>query len=41
MGNAFRRCASSSPEDYDEALRFYRDMLGLGEHAEFVSGGCS
>jgi lactoylglutathione lyase len=26
-------------EDYDEALRFYRDVLGLPEHAEFVSGG--
>jgi lactoylglutathione lyase len=26
-------------EDYDEALRFYRDALGLHEHAEFVSGG--
>ena len=26
-------------EDYDEALRFYRDVLGLHEHAEFVSGG--
>jgi lactoylglutathione lyase len=26
-------------EDYDDALRFYRDLLGLPEHAEFVSGG--
>jgi len=26
-------------EDYDDALRFYRDVLGLPEHAEFVSGG--
>ena len=25
-------------EDYDEALRFYRDVLGLHEHTEFVSG---
>jgi predicted enzyme related to lactoylglutathione lyase len=26
-------------EDYDDALRFYRDVLGLAEHAEFVSEG--
>jgi lactoylglutathione lyase len=25
--------------DYDEALRFYRDVLGLREHAVFVSDG--
>jgi predicted enzyme related to lactoylglutathione lyase len=26
-------------EDYDEALRFYRDALGLAETAEFISEG--
>jgi lactoylglutathione lyase len=26
-------------EDYDDALRFYRDVLGLAESAEFVSPG--
>jgi lactoylglutathione lyase len=26
-------------EDYDQALRFYRDVLGLRERDEFVSGG--
>ena len=26
-------------EDYDEALRFYRDVLGLPEREEFISGG--
>jgi lactoylglutathione lyase len=26
-------------EDYDDALRFYRDVLGLPESAEFVSSG--
>ncbi|MGI8798072.1 MAG: VOC family protein [Pseudonocardia sp.] len=25
--------------DYDAALRFYRDALGLREHSEFVSDG--
>jgi lactoylglutathione lyase len=26
-------------EDYDDALRFYRDVLGLSEHDEFISPG--
>jgi lactoylglutathione lyase len=26
-------------EDYDDALRFYRDVLGLPESAEFLSPG--
>jgi catechol 2,3-dioxygenase-like lactoylglutathione lyase family enzyme len=26
-------------EDYDDALRFYRDVLGLRERDEFVSAG--
>ena len=26
-------------EDYDEALRFYRDALGLPEEASFTAGG--
>ena len=26
-------------EDYDEALRFYRDVLGLRERAAFTSPG--
>ena len=26
-------------EDYAAALRFYRDVLGLREHAEFISDG--
>jgi lactoylglutathione lyase len=26
-------------EDYDQALRFYRDVLGLPEHAAYTSPG--
>ncbi len=26
-------------DDYDEALRFYRDVLGLPEEASFTAGG--
>ena len=26
-------------EDYDDALRFYRDVLGLREHASFEANG--
>jgi lactoylglutathione lyase len=26
-------------EDYESALHFYRDVLGLREHAEFISDG--
>jgi len=26
-------------EDYDDALRFYRDVLGLPEREEFISPG--
>jgi lactoylglutathione lyase len=26
-------------DDYDEALRFYRDVLGLGEQTTYEAGG--
>jgi lactoylglutathione lyase len=32
-----RLCVTAS--DYDDALRFYRDVLGLPEHATFTSPG--
>jgi catechol 2,3-dioxygenase-like lactoylglutathione lyase family enzyme len=33
-----RQCVSASPQsDYDEALRFYRDVLGLREQASYTS----
>jgi lactoylglutathione lyase len=32
-----RLCVTAS--DYDEALRFYRDVLGLPEHASYTSPG--
>jgi lactoylglutathione lyase len=32
-----RLCVTAS--DYDDALRFYRDVLGLPEHATYTSNG--